>query len=384
MTVYADNAATTKLSRAALEAMLPYYEEVFANPSSIHTFGRKAADSVYRARESLAVNLGCLPVELYFTSGGSEANNQAILTAAEIGAAQIKKHIVSTKIEHHSVINALKRLEKEGFEITLLDVGERGIVSPQDVEKLIRADTCLVTVMAANNEIGTVQPISEIGRICREKGVLFHTDAVQAAGSIELCPEKQCVDLLTISAHKFHGPKGIGLLYTRKGITPVPLIVGGSQERGRRAGTLNVPAIVGMAAAFDETCRAMAEDSEKITRLRDKIIDGLLKIDGTHLNGDRTNRLPGNINISFEGISGESLLLALDSCGIMVSTGSACEAGATEASHVLTALGQTQEMARSAIRISLDRYNTEAEADYIIECTARSVERLRALANLDF
>lgn len=382
MTVYADNAATTRVSRAVLKAMLPYYEEFFANPSSIHSYGRKAAEAVYRARESLAANLDCLSTELYFTSGGSEANNQAILTAAEIGASQNKRHIISSKIEHPSVLNMLKRLAMQGLDVTLLGVDESGIVSPGDVERAVRSDTCLVSIMAANNEIGTIQPIAEIGKICKEKGVLFHTDAVQAAGCLDIGPAAKNIDLLSLSAHKFHGPKGIGLLYARKGITPSSVIVGGAQERGRRAGTLNVPAVVGMAAAFDEACRNMAEDNAKIALLRDKIISGLLKIHGSHLNGDRVNRLPGNINISFDGISGESLLLALDACGIMVSTGSACEAGAVEASHVLLALGKSQEQARSAIRISLDRFNTEAEADYIIGCTEKSVERLRAVSGL--
>jgi cysteine desulfurase len=382
MTVYADNAATTRISRAVLDAMLPYYEEFFANPSSIHSYGRKAADAVYRARETLARNLNCTSSELYFTSGGSEANNQAILTAAEIGASQNKRHIISSQIEHPSVLNMLKRLAMQGFEVTLIGAGKSGIVSPGDVERAVRSDTCLVSIMAANNEIGTIQPIAEIGKICKEKGVLFHTDAVQAAGYLEISPAALNTDLLSLSAHKFYGPKGIGLLYARKGITPSSVIIGGAQERRRRAGTLNVPAIVGMAAAFDEVCRNMAEDNAKIARLRDKITGGLLEIPGSHLNGDKVNRLPGNINISFAGISGESLLLALDACGIMVSTGSACEAGAVEVSHVLLALGKSQEQARDAVRISLDRFNTEAEVDYIIECTAKCVERLRAVSGL--
>lgn len=384
MTVYADNAATTKISPAALKAMLPYLDEAYANPSSIHSAGKAAADAVYRARVELAENLGCLPNELYFTSGGSEANNQAILTAADIGAAENKKHIITSKIEHPSVLRVLKRLGTQGYEITLLDVGENGIVSPADVERAIRPDTCLVTIMAANNEIGTIQPAAEIGEICRKFSVLFHTDAVSAAGYIDIKPGALCADLLSLSAHKFHGPKGIGLLYAKKGVMPSQLILGGSQERGRRAGTLNVPAIVGMAAAFSEACVNMAKENQKIARLRDKIIEGLLSIPGAKLHGDRTRRLAGNINVGFGGISGESLLLALDSFGIMVSTGSACEAGAAEPSHVLLALGLSEKEAKSAIRITLGRYNTELEANYIVECTAKAVGRLRSIANLEF
>jgi len=380
MKIYADNAATTKMSSTAKEAMLPYFDIMYGNPSSLYSAGQEAAEALYRARETMAKNLGCEGREIYFTSGGSEADNQAIISAAVLGEKNNKKHIISTAFEHHAVLHTLDKLKKQGYEITLLDVHENGIVLPKEVEAAIREDTCLVTVMYANNEIGTVQPIEEIGKICREKGVLFHTDAVQAAGHLHIDVRKQNIDMLSLSAHKFHGPKGAGVLYVKKGITLTNIIEGGAQERGKRAGTENVPAIVGMAEAFNEACAHIDENAEKLTMLRDKIIAGLLNIPHSVLNGDHIRRLPGNINLCFEGIEGESLLLLLDAKGIMASSGSACTSGSLDPSHVLLAIGRPHEIAHGSLRLSLCEYNTEEEADYIIEKVPEVVEYLRNMS----
>lgn len=380
MKVYADNAATTKMSRSAINAMLPFFDNIYGNPSSLHTAGQRAAEALYRSREKIAAILGCEPREIYFTSGGSEADNQAIISAAAIGAKKNKKHIISTAIEHHAVLHTLDRLKKQGFVITLLHVHENGIVNPEELAAAIREDTCLVSVMYANNEIGTLQPVAEIGRICREKGVLFHTDAVQAAGHIRINVVEQNIDILSLSAHKFHGPKGAGALFVRKGIALTNLIDGGAQERGKRAGTENVGAVAAMASALEEECAEMDETAARLTALREKIIDELLKIPHSILNGDRERRLPGNINICFEGIEGESLLLLLDAKGIMASSGSACTSGSLDPSHVLLAIGRPHEIAHGSLRISLDRYNTEEEADYIIKTVPEVVEYLRGMS----
>ncbi len=380
MIVYADNAATTKMSKAAIQAMLPYMDEIYGNPSSLHSAGQKAAEALADARERVAKNLGCEAREIYFTSGGSEADNQAIVSAAMLGAKKGKKHIISSAFEHHAVLHTLEKLEKQGFEITLLDVHENGIVTPGEVAAAIRHDTCLVTIMYANNEIGTIQPIAEIGKVCRERGVLFHTDAVQAAGHLHINVREQNIDMLSLSAHKFHGPKGIGVLYAKKGIILTNIIEGGAQERGKRAGTENVPAIAGMAAALDEACGRIDENSARLTAMRDRIIDGLSKIPHSILNGDRTSRLPGNVNMCFEGIEGESLLLLLDSVGIMASSGSACTSGSLDPSHVLLAIGRPHEIAHGSLRISLSKYTTDEEVDYIIEKVPGVVEHLRNMS----
>ena len=340
MKIYADNAATTKMSKAAIEAMLPYMNEIYGNPSSLHSVGQSANEALEYARERIAKRLGCEPREIIFTSGGSEADNQAIVSAARLGERKGKKHIISTAFEHHAVLHTLNKLKKEGFEVTLLDVHENGIVLPEEVEKAIRPDTCLVTVMYANNEIGTIQPIKEIGAICREKGVLFHTDAVQAAGHLHIHVKEENIDMLSLSAHKFHGPKGIGVLYARKGILLTNIIEGGAQERGKRAGTENIPAIMGMAEAFDEACENMDESAKKQRALRDKLIRGLSEIPHSVLNGDSEHRLPGNVSFCFEGIEGESLLLLLDDKGIYASSGSACTSGSLDPSHVLLSIGR--------------------------------------------
>lgn len=380
MTVYADNAATTKTSRTAINAMLPYFDKIYGNPSSLYSYGQESAEALNSAREKIAKNIGGEVNEIYFTSGGSESDNQAIISAAEIGAKKNKKHIISTAFEHHAVLHTLEKLKKEGYEITLLQVHENGIVLPEEVAEAIREDTCLVTVMYANNEIGTIQPIEEIGKICREKKVLFHTDAVQAAGHLHIDVVKQNIDMLSLSAHKFHGPKGIGALYVKKGIRLTSIIEGGAQERGKRAGTENVPAIMGMAAAFDEECGKIDTNAEKLTSIRDRIISELLKIPHSILNGDSKHRLPGNINICFEGIEGESLLLLLDQQGIMASSGSACTSGSLDPSHVLLAIGRPHEIAHGSLRISLSEQNTEAEADYIIKKVPEVVEYLRSIS----
>lgn len=380
MTVYADNAATTKMSRAAIDAMLPYLDQTYGNPSSLHSAGQRAAEALYGARETVARLLGAEAKELYFTSGGSEADNQAILSAAELGARKNKKHIVSTAFEHHAVLHMLDKLKKRGYEITLLDVHENGIVTPEEVAAAIRDDTCLVTVMYANNEIGTIQPIAEIGAVCRQKGVLFHTDAVQAAGHLHIDVKAQNIDMLSLSAHKFHGPKGVGALYVRKGISLTNLIEGGAQERGKRAGTENVPAVVGMAAAFEEACAHIDENAARVSALRDKIIDGLSKIPHSVLNGDRERRLPGNVNMCFEGIEGESLLLLLDEKGVMASSGSACTSGSLDPSHVLLAIGRPHEIAHGSLRITLSEYNTAEEVDHIIKTVPEVVSYLRSIS----
>lgn len=375
--IYADHAATTKMSETAKLAMLSAIEENWYNPSSLYTPGQQASGVLMDARVRISRCLGCLPKEIYFTSGGSEADNQAILSAAAIGKRQGKMHIISTAFEHHAVLHTLKKLEKEGFEITLLDVEESGIVDPNQLEKAIRPDTALVTIMYANNEIGTIQPIQEIGAICRKNGVLFHTDAVQAAGHLPINIEKDQVDMLSLSAHKFNGPKGIGVLYAKTGVFLTNLIEGGGQERGKRAGTENLPAIVGMAAALEEACALQKERSIYVTKLRDQLIDGLKKISGALLNGDETRRLPGNVNFCFPDTEAEGLLLLLDNKGICASSGSACTSGFLDPSHVLLAIGRDKETARGSLRLTLDYENTPEEVETIIEAVTDTVRILR-------
>lgn len=379
-TIYVDNAATTKTSRTAIDAMLPYFDKIYGNPSSLHSVGQAAADALRTAREEAAEVLGCEPSEITFTSGGSEADNQALVSAAAIGARKGKKHIISTAFEHHAVLHTLKKLEKEGFEVTLLDVHENGMVSAQQVADAIREDTCLVTVMYANNEIGSIQPIVEIGAVCREKGVIFHTDAVQAVGHIHINVKKENIDMLSLSAHKFHGPKGVGLLYARRGIRLTNIIEGGAQERGKRAGTENIPGIVGMVAALKEANANIDANAAKVSALRDRLIAGLEKIPHSALNGDRTRRLPGNVSFCFEGIEGESLLLLLDAKGICASSGSACTSGSLDPSHVLLAIGRPHEVAHGSLRLTLSEENTQEEVDYIIEETTKVVKYLRELS----
>ncbi len=378
--IYADNAATTKMSKTAINAMLPYLEDLYGNPSSLYEFGQKAKEALEDARSRIAACLGADVREITFTSGGSEADNQAILTAAALGARKGKKHIVSTAFEHHAVLHTLEKLKKQGFEITLLDVHSNGVVTSQQVVESIREDTCLVTVMYANNEIGTIQPIGEIGAVCREKGVLFHTDAVQAVGHLHIDVKAQQIDLLSLSAHKFHGPKGVGALYVRRGIPLETVISGGGQERGKRAGTENVPAIMGMAAALEEACTGMEENSRKLTLLRDRLIAGLNQIPYSELNGAKEPRLPGNVNFCFEGIEGESLLLLLDEKGICASSGSACTSGTLDPSHVLLAIGRPHEVAHGSLRLSLGEEMTEKEIDSIIEAVTDVVTRLRSMS----
>ena len=378
--IYADNAATTKMSKTAINAMLPYLENLYGNPSSLYEFGQKAKEVLEDARSRIAACLGADAREITFTSGGSEADNQAILTAAALGARKGKKHIVSTTFEHHAVLHTLEKLKKQGFEITLLDVHSNGVVTSQQVAEAIREDTCLVTVMYANNEIGTIQPIEEIGAVCREKGVLFHTDAVQAVGHLHIDVKAQQIDLLSLSAHKFHGPKGVGALYVRRGIPLETVISGGGQERGKRAGTENVPAIMGMAAALEEACTGMEENSRKLTLLRDRLIAGLNQIPYSELNGATEPRLPGNVNFCFEGIEGESLLLLLDEKGICASSGSACTSGTLDPSHVLLAIGRPHEVAHGSLRLSLGEEMTEKEIDSIIEAVTDVVTRLRSMS----
>ena len=380
MTIYADNAATTKMSRTAIDAMLPYMETYYGNPSSLHSVGQKAAEALQSARERIAACLGCQPREITFTSGGSEADNQALLSAAKLGARKGKKHIISTAFEHHAILHSLKRLEKEGFEVELLPVGETGTITAQQVRDAIRDDTCLVTIMYANNEIGSILPIAEIGAVCTEKGVLFHTDAVQAAGHVHINVREQNIDMLSLSAHKFHGPKGIGVLYARQGVILTPLIEGGAQERGKRAGTENIPAIMGMAAALEEACAHIDENAQKVSALRDKLIAGLSKIPHSALNGDPVNRLPGNVSFCFEGIEGESLLLLLDAKGICASSGSACTSGSLDPSHVLLAIGRPHEVAHGSLRLSLCDLNTEEEVDYMLRAIPEVVTYLRNMS----
>ena len=382
MQVYADNAATTKMSRVAIDAMLPYMETVFGNPSSLHSIGQRAKEALTDARETIAACLNASPKEIYFTSGGSEADNQALLSMAALGARRGKKHIISTAFEHHAVLHTLKKLEKQGFEVELLPVGPIGTVTAAQVAAAIRPDTCLVTVMYANNEIGSILPIAEIGAVCREHGVPFHTDAVQAAGHLPIDVQAQSIDLLSLSAHKFHGPKGIGVLYARQGLPLVNVIEGGAQERGKRAGTENLPAIMGMAAALKDACSRMQENAEKVSALRDRLIAGLSKIPHSALNGDPVHRLPGNVSFCFEGIEGESLLLLLDAKGICASSGSACTSGSLDPSHVLLAIGRTHEVAHGSLRLSLCETNTEAEIDYMLQEIPPVVAYLRSMSPL--
>lgn len=375
--IYADHAATTKMSETAKLAMLSAIEENWYNPSSLYTPGQQASGVLMDARVRISRCLGCLPKEIYFTSGGSEADNQAILSAVAIGKRQGKMHIISTAFEHHAVLHTLKKLEKEGFEITLLDVGESGIVDPNQLEKAIRPDTALVTIMYANNEIGTIQPIGEIGAVCRQNGVLFHTDAVQAAGHLPINVKEDQIDMLSLSAHKFNGPKGIGVLYAKTGVFLTNLIEGGGQERGKRAGTENLPAIVGMAAALEEACALQKERSIYVTKLRDQLIAGLKKISGALLNGDETRRLPGNVNFCFPDTEAEGLLLLLDNKGICASSGSACTSGFLDPSHVLLAIGRDPQTARGSLRLTLDYENTPEEVETIIEAVTDTVRILR-------
>ena len=380
MFIYLDNAATTRVSDTALSAMLPYFQEQYGNPSSLYAFGQEAKEALERARETVAGLLNCEAREIIFTSGGSEADNQAIRSAAAIGARAGKRHIISTAFEHHAVLHTLSKLEKEGFEVTLLDVHSDGLVRVEELAAAIRPDTCLVTVMYANNEIGTIQPIAEIGRVCRERGVLFHTDAVQAAGHLPIDVRAQNIDLLSLSAHKFHGPKGVGALYARRGIALTNLIEGGAQERGRRAGTENTAGIVGMAAALEEACRNMEGNGARMTALRDRLISGLSQIPHSVLNGDAEHRLPGNVNFCFEGIEGESLLLLLDDRGICASSGSACTSGSLDPSHVLLAIGRPHEVAHGSLRLTLSEETSEADIDYTIKAVKEVVTYLRSIS----
>ena len=380
LTIYADNAATTRLSDAALQAMIPFLTDNYGNPSSLHSVGQRANEALTAARESVAGSLGAQPREITFTSGGSEADNQAIMTAAALGAKKGKKHIVSTAFEHHAVLHTLNKLQKQGYEITLLDVHENGMVTPEQVAEAIREDTCLVTVMTANNEIGTIQPIKEIAAVCREKKVLCHTDAVQAVGHIPVDVKDLGVDMLSLSGHKFHGPKGVGALYCRRGILLSSLIEGGAQERGKRAGTENIAGIVGMAAALEESVRNLADNMAKMQRVRDRLIEGLGEIEHSVLNGDRAQRLPGNVNYCFEGIEGESILLLLDDKGVCASSGSACTSGSLDPSHVLLAIGRPHEIAHGSLRLSIDETMTLNDADYIIRSVKETVALLRGMS----
>lgn len=368
------------MSETAIRAMLPYLNEIYGNPSSLYSFGQKAKEALESARESVAKCLGCDAKEITFTSGGSEADNQAILSAARLGKRKGKKHIISTAFEHHAVLHTLESLKKQGFEITLLDVHSNGIVTPEQVDSAIREDTCLVTVMYANNEIGTVQPVSEIGAVCRQKGVLFHTDAVQAAGHLHIDVRDQNIDMLSLSAHKFHGPKGIGVLYAKRGIALENVIHGGAQERGKRAGTENIPAIMGMAAALEDACAAIDRNAAHLIPLRDRLIAGLRTIPYSELNGDAQSRLPGNVNFCFEGIEGESLLLLLDDKGICASSGSACTSGSLDPSHVLLAIGRPHEVAHGSLRLSIGENITAADVDTIIAAVTEVVTYLRNMS----
>lgn len=380
--IYTDNAATTQLSPTVAQTVAECMNKVYGNPSSLHSMGKEAAKVLFEARQTIARCINCQPREIYFTSGGSESDNQAIRSAAHAGKKNNKLHIISTAIEHHAVLHTLDRLKTEGFEIQLLDVDQRGWVSPRQIADAIRKDTCLVTVMYANNEIGTILPIKEIGEICRKKGVVFHTDAVQAVGHIPVDVQKDNIDLLSLSGHKFHGPKGVGVLFARKGTALENLIDGGAQERGKRAGTENVPALAGMAQALKEACDEMQQVSRQEILLRDRIVRGLSQIPHSCLNGDRENRLPGNISFCFEGIQGESLLLKLDEKGICASSGSACTSGALDPSHVLLAIGRSREIAHGSLRLSLSRYNTMEEAEYIIKTVSQAVDYLRSFSPL--
>ncbi len=380
--IYADNAATTRLDPQVLEAMLPYLQEVYGNPSSLHSVGQEAREALEEARQKVAKCLNANPREIYFTSGGSEADNQALLSAAKMGEKKGKKHIISTAFEHHAILHSLKRLEKEGFEVELLPVHEKGNIAPEEVAAAIRPDTCLVTLMTANNEIGSVLPIREIGRICKEKGVLFHTDAVQAAGHLPIDVKADNIDMLSLSAHKFHGPKGVGVLYARLGVVLTNLIEGGAQERNRRAGTENIPGIVGLAAALEKACGNMEETGKHVSAMRDRLIAGLSQIPHSALNGDPVHRLPGNVSFCFEGVEGESLLLLLDDKGICASSGSACTSGSLDPSHVLLAIGRPHEVAHGSLRLSIGEDMTEADADYVIDSVKEVVAYLRNMSPL--
>ena len=380
MYVYADNAATTKMSTVALNAMMPYMTEIYGNPSSLHSVGQEAKEALEDARARVAKCLGCEPREIYFTSGGSEADNQAIISAARFGARKGKKHIISTAFEHHAVLHTLQRLEKEGFEVTYLDVKENHNVSARQVRDAIRPDTCLVTTMYANNEIGSVLPIAEIGAVCKEAGVVFHTDAVQAVGHLHIDVKQQNIDMLSLSGHKFHGPKGVGALYVRRGLPLVNIIDGGAQERGKRAGTENIPAIMGMAAALEDAVAHLDENTAKVSAMRDKLIEGLSKIPHSALNGDANNRLPGNVSFCFEGIEGEALLLLLDMKGVCGSSGSACTSGSLDPSHVLLAIGRVHDVAHGSLRLSLCESNTDEEIDHILTVVPEVVSYLRNMS----
>ena len=380
MRVYADNAATTKVSQAALNAMLPYFTEIYGNPSSLHSIGQEAKEALENARERIAAHLGCQAREIYFTSGGTEADNMAIRTAAALGARKGKKHIISTAFEHHAVLHMLKKLEKEGYEITLLDVADTHNITADQVKAALREDTCLVTTMFANNEIGSVLPIREIGAVCKEAGVIFHTDAVQAVGHLPIHVKDDNIDMLSLSGHKFHGPRGVGVLYIRRGIAPANIIEGGGQERGKRPGTENLPAICGMAAALDEAIAHLDEHTTYVTALRDKLIAGLSKVPHCVLNGDAVNRLPGNVSFCFEGIEGEALLLLLDAKGVAASSGSACTSGSLDPSHVLLAIGRPHEIAHGSLRLSLCHENTEEEIDHILKVVPEVVDYLRRMS----
>ena len=380
MKIYADNAATTRMSRTAIDAMIPYMEKVYGNPSSLYSIGQEAKEALDQARGQVAAVINADPKEILFTSGGSEADNQALRSAAAIGERKGKKHIISSAFEHHAILHTLNRLEKEGFEVTLLPVHEDGLIIPEELEAAIREDTCLVTIMTANNEIGTIQPVKEIGAICKKHGVIFHTDAVQAVGHLPIDVKEMQIDMLSASAHKFHGPKGVGFLYARKGIALTNLIEGGAQEKGKRAGTENVPGIMSMAAALKETADHMEENTEHQKALRDRLIRGLLEIPHSALNGDAQKRLPGNANFCFEGIEGESLLLLLDDKGISASSGSACTSGSLDPSHVLLAIGRVHDVAHGSLRLSLGEDITEEEVDYIIKSVKEVVEYLRSFS----
>ena len=380
MTVYADNAATTQMSDSVLKAMMPLLTDIYGNPSSLHSVGQIAKEHLEAARETVAECIGADPKEIYFTSGGSEADNQAIRSADYNGARKGKKHIISSKFEHHAVLHTLDALKKEGFEVTLLDVYSNGIVKPEDVANAITDETCLVTIMTANNEIGTIQPIAEIGRICKEKGVLFHTDAVQAVGHIPVNVKDMNCDMLSVSAHKFHGPKGVGFLYARKGILLTNIIYGGAQERNKRAGTENMASIVGMATAIKDATDHLQENAEKVTAMRNRLIDGLKGIERSRINGDLEHHLPGTLNMCFEGIEGESLLLLLDAKGICASSGSACTSGSLDPSHVLLSIGVPVEIAHGSLRLSISEYNTMEQMDHIVKSVPEVVSYLRSIS----
>lgn len=380
MRVYADNAATTKMSQVAIDAMLPYFDKIYGNPSSLHSVGQEAKEALDAARQTVADCLGCTPREIYFTSGGSEADNQAIISAARFGARKGKKHIISTAFEHHAVLHTLEKLEKEGYEVTYLDVSHGHNITAQQVKDAIRPDTCLVTTMYANNEIGSILPISEIGAVCKEAGVIFHTDAVQAVGHVKINVKEQNIDMLSLSGHKFHGPKGVGALYCRKGIPLVNVIEGGAQERGKRGGTENIPGICGMAAAMKDACDHIDENMPRVAAMRDRLIEGLRKIPHSAVNGDLVHRLPNNVSFCFEGIEGESLLLLLDAKGVQASSGSACTSGSLDPSHVLLAIGRVHDVAHGSLRLSLSDYTTDEEVDHMLKVVPEVVSYLRNMS----